>query len=133
RWAYSNSNFVLLGFIIHKLGGKPGGDFMKEGIFEPAGIIKTRYTDIRDIIPNRASGYLLDEDDNNKLINGIYVSNFFSKMGDMGILTTATDLAKWSIAQDKATILDKKTLEQMWTPSKLTTDVEAMGILGVNY
>jgi D-alanyl-D-alanine carboxypeptidase len=133
RWAYSNSNFVLLGFIIHKLAGKPIGDFMKERIFEPAGMKETRYTDIRDIIPNRASGYLLDEDDNNKFINGIYVSNFFSKMGDMGILTTATDLARWSIAQDKATILDKETLEQMWTPSKLNNGLEAMGLVGFNY
>jgi D-alanyl-D-alanine carboxypeptidase len=133
RWAYSNSNFVLLGFIIHKLAGKPIGDFMKERIFGPAGMKETRYTDVREIIPNRASGYLLDEDDNNKLINGLYVSNFFSRMGDMGILTTAADLARWSIAQDKATILDRQTLEQMWAPSKLNNGLEAMGILGVSY
>ena len=51
----------------------------------------------------------------------------------MGILTTATDLARWSMAQDNATILDKQTLNQMWTPSKLKTGVEVMGILGPNY
>jgi CubicO group peptidase (beta-lactamase class C family) len=133
RWAYSNSNFVLLGFIIHKLAGKPIGDFMKERIFAPAGMKETRYTDVRDMIPNRTSGYLLDEDDNNKFINGIYVSNFFSKMGDMGILTTATDLAKWCIAQDHATVLDKQTLQMMWTPVRLNNGLEAMGILGANY
>src|SRR6185436_18727326 len=71
RWAYSNSNFVLLGFIIHKLSGKPIGDFMKERIFGPAGMKETRYTDVPEIILNRAGDYLLDEDDNNKLINGI--------------------------------------------------------------
>jgi len=133
RWAYSNSNFVLLGFIIHRLSGKPTGEFMKERIFGPAGLKETRYTDVSEIISNRSNGYLLDEDDNNKLINGIYVSNFFSKMGDMGILTTATDLARWSIAQDDEKVLDKKTLQQMWTPSRLGADVEAMGIFGVNY
>jgi CubicO group peptidase (beta-lactamase class C family) len=133
RWAYSNSNFVLLGFIIHKLAGKPTGDFMKERIFTPAAMKETRYTDVREIILNRSTGYLLDEDDSNKLINGIYVSNFFSKMGDMGILTTATDLARWSIAQDNATILDRQTLEQMWTPSKLNNGLEAKGILGISY
>lgn len=133
RWAYSNSNFVLLGFIIHKLAGKPIGDFMKERIFEPAGMKETRYTDVREIIPNRASGYLLDEDDNNKFINGIYVSNFFSKMGDMGILTSAADLARWSIAQDKATILDKKTLEQMWSASRLNNGLEVSGLIGGSY
>jgi len=133
RWAYSNSNFVLLGFIIHKLSGKPIGDFMKQRIFGPAQMKETRYTDIFEIIPNRAHGYLLDEDDNNKFINGTYVSNFFSKMGDMGILTTAIDLARWSIAQDNATILDKQTLKEMWTPANLKTGVKAMGILGANY
>ena len=133
RWAYSNSNFVLLGFIIHKLAGKPIGDFMKERIFDRAGMKETRYTDVHEIIPNRSSGYLLDEDANNRLINGEYVSNFFSKMGDMGILTTATDLARWSIAQDEARVLDNQTLEQMWTPSKLVTGVEATGIMGANY
>src|SRR6266496_898102 len=124
RWAYSNSNFVLLGFIIHKLAGKPTGDFIKERIFGPAKMKETRYTDVRNIIFNRASGYLLDEDDNNKLINGNYISNFFSTMGDMGILTTASDLARWSIAQDNTIILDKQTLEHVWTPSKLITGVE---------
>src|SRR6185503_13254566 len=102
-------------------------------IFEPAGMKETRYTDVREIIPNRASGYLLDEDDNNKLINGIYVSNFFSKMGDMGILTSAADLARWSIAQDKATILDKKTLEQMWSASRLNNGLEVSGLIGGSY
>jgi len=133
RWAYSNSNFVLLGFIIHKLAGKPAGDFMKEKIFNPAGMKETRYTDVHEIIPNRASGYLLDEDANNKLINGEYVSNFFSKMGDMGILTTATDLARWSLAQDHATILDKQTLNLMWESAKLKTGIEVMGLVGFNY
>jgi len=133
RWAYSNSNFVLLGFIIHKLSGKSMGDFMKERLFAPAGMKQTRYTSVSEILPNRASGYLLDEDDNNKLINGIYISNFFSTMGDMGILTTATDLARWSIAQDEEKVLDKKILQQMWTPSKLNNNLEAVGILGVNY
>jgi CubicO group peptidase (beta-lactamase class C family) len=133
RWAYSNSNFVLLGFIIHKVSGKFFGDFVKERIFEPAGMKETRYTDVREIIPNRASGYLLDEDDNNKLINGLYVSNFFSRMGDMGILTTATDLARWCIAQDRASVLDKQILQMMWQPSKLNNGFEAMGLVGSNY
>ena len=133
RWAYSNSNFVLLGFIIHKVSGKPLPAFMKERIFDPLNMKETRYTSVTEIIPNRAHGYLLDEDDNNKLINGIYVSNFFSTMGDMGIITTATDLAKWSIAQDEGKILDKQTLQQMWTPSRLNNGLEAMGILGINY
>ncbi len=131
RWAYSNSNFVLLGFIIHKVCGKLQGEFMKERIFDPLGLKETRYTNVSEIIPNRVSGYLLDDD--NKPINGIYVSNFFSTMSDMGIITTATDMAKWSMALDDVKILDKQTLQQMWTPSILNNGVEAMGLFGPNY
>jgi D-alanyl-D-alanine carboxypeptidase len=131
RWAYSNSNFVLLGFIIHKVSGKSQGEFMKERIFDPLGLKETRYTNVSKIIPNRVCGYLLDDD--NKLINGAYISNFFSTMGDMGIITTATDLAKWSMALDDVKILDKQTLQQMWTSSILNDGVEAMGVFGTNY
>jgi len=131
RWAYSNSNFVLLGFIIHKVSGKPQGEFMKERIFDPLGLKETRYTNVSQIIPNRVSGYLLDDD--NKPINGAYISNFFSTMGDMGIITTATDLAKWSMALDDVKLLDKQTLQQMWTSSILNNGAEVMGVLGPNY
>ena len=113
RWAYSNSNFVLLGFIIHKVSGKPLSEFMKEKIFDPLGMKETRYINVREVIPNRASGYLLDDD--NKFVPGLYVSNFFSTTGDMGIITTARDMAKWSIALDNEKILDKQTLQQVWS------------------
>src|SRR5215831_18032582 len=86
RWAYSNANFVLLGFIIHKVSGKPLPEFMKERIFDPAGMKETRYINFTEIIPGRATGYRLDDD--NKLINGLVFSNFYATQGDMGIITT---------------------------------------------
>jgi len=131
RWAYSNSNFVLLGFIIHKLSGKPLPEFMKEKIFDPLRMNETRYINVREVISNRASGYLLDDD--NKLVPGLYVSNFFSTTGDMGIITTPVDMAKWSIALDNERILDKQTLKQMWTPAKLNNGLEVIGLVGNNY
>jgi D-alanyl-D-alanine carboxypeptidase len=131
RWAYSNSNFVLLGFIIHKVSGKTLPEFMKEKIFGPLGMKDTRYINVREVIVNRATGYLLDDD--NRFVPGLYVSNFFSTTGDMGIITTARDMAKWSIALDNEKILDKQILKEMWTPVKLNNGLEGVGILGVNY
>jgi CubicO group peptidase (beta-lactamase class C family) len=49
------------------------------------------------------------------LIHGLYFSNFYASQGEMGIITTATDMAKWSIALDDGKILSKETLQQMWT------------------
>src|SRR5439155_19363788 len=90
RFAYSNSNFVLLGFIVHKISGKTLPEFMKEHVFDPLGMAETVYMTQRDIIPNRAHGYLLDN--NNKLINGDYISDFFSSTGDIGVTTTAGEI-----------------------------------------
>src|SRR4030095_328018 len=131
RWAYSNANFTLLGFIIHKVSGKPLSEFVKERITGPIGMRQTRYENFTEIIPNRATGYLLD--DSNKLIHGLYFSNFYSSQGEMGIITTATDMAKWSIALDDGKILGTETLQQMWTPSKLNSGLEAVGLIGANY
>jgi CubicO group peptidase (beta-lactamase class C family) len=128
RWAYCNAGFVLLGFIVHKVSGMPLPQFMKQNFFDPLGMKETQYVSVSEIIPNRASGYSFD--DNNKLSNGMYISNFYSSLGDMGIITTAGDMAKWSIALDKKKILDKETLEQMWTPAQLKNGMEVTDIAG---
>jgi D-alanyl-D-alanine carboxypeptidase len=131
RWAYSNANFTLLGFIIHKVSGKPLPEFMKERITAPIGMRQTRYENFTEIIPNRATGYLLD--DSNTLIHGLYFSNFYASQGEMGIITTATDMGKWSMAFDEGKLLDKETLQHMWTPSVLNNGLEAVGLVGANY
>lgn len=118
RYAYSNSNFVLLGFIVHKISGETLPAFMKKNVFDKLGMHETVYMTQTDIIPNRAHGYLLN--DSNKLINGNYISDFFSSTGDMGVTTTAGDMAKWSLALGSGKILGKETLAQMWTPEKLS-------------
>ena len=117
KWAYSNSNFVLLGFIVHKVSGKTLPEFMKEYVFGPLGMKETVYMTQTDIILNRAHGYTL----NNKgdLINGSYISDFFSSTGDIGVTTTVIDMAKWSLALDSGKVLDKTTLSEMWSPSVL--------------
>jgi len=42
-----------------------------------------------------------------------------------GVLSTVDDLARWDEAMAKGTLLDKATLEQMWTPARLANGQEA--------
>src|SRR5206468_3139195 len=58
-WAYRNTNYVLLGILIHRLTGKFYGDFLQERIFKPLGMTRTRIISEEDIIPRRAAGYRL--------------------------------------------------------------------------
>ena len=57
KWDYRNTNYVLLGILIHKITGKPYYEFLDERIFKPLGMTSTRLISDRDIIPNRAAGY----------------------------------------------------------------------------
>ena len=128
RFAYSNSNYFLLGFIIQKVSGQSLSEFMSERLFTPAGMTETMRENVPVIVPDRATGYNLN--DSNKLINGAYISNFYSSQGDMGIITTAKDLTKWIIALEGGKILDKESLRQMWTPCKLKSGFEPMDAYG---
>ena len=57
KWDYRNTNYVLLGILIHKITGKPYYEFLDERIFKPLGMTSTLLISDRDIIPNRATGY----------------------------------------------------------------------------
>jgi len=116
RFAYSNSNYALLGFIIRKHIDTSMDEFMRKRVFEPAGMMDTRYEDAFELRPNRAKGYHKGE---NGPINGALISNFYSTIGDCGILTTGKDLAKWGPALVNGKVVSKGQLEKMWTKHQL--------------
>jgi D-alanyl-D-alanine carboxypeptidase len=117
RWAYSNSNYALLGFIIQKHIGTSMDAFMRKRIFEPAGMMDSRYDAAFELRPNRAKGYHWDS---TGVKNGALISNFYSTLGDCGILTTGGDLAKWAPALLSGKIISRAQLEKMWTPHRLS-------------
>lgn len=123
NWAYSNSNYALLGFIIRKHIDSSMDEFMRKRIFEPAGMMDTRYEDAFELRPNRAKGYHVDE---NGVKNGALISNFYSTIGDCGILTTGNDLAKWAPALLSGKIISKTQLEKMWTKYQVNIGIEGI-------
>jgi CubicO group peptidase (beta-lactamase class C family) len=59
KWDYRNTNYALLGVMIHKVTGRSYADYLQERIFKPLGMRSTRLISESDIIPNRSSGYEL--------------------------------------------------------------------------
>ena len=59
RWNYSNTGYVLLGIIVHKVSGQFYGDVLAERVFKPLGMTTARVISEADIVPNRAAGYEL--------------------------------------------------------------------------
>jgi CubicO group peptidase (beta-lactamase class C family) len=116
QWAYSNTNYVLLGILVHKVTGEFYGDFLHQRIFAPLGM-GTRIISESDIIPNRASGYTLVK---GQWKNQDWVSPSLNTTGDGSLLFTTLDLAKWDAALYTTKLLKQSSLDEMWTIQKYT-------------
>jgi CubicO group peptidase (beta-lactamase class C family) len=115
KYNYSNSNFFLLGYIIEQVSGKTYQQYLKENIFEPAGLNSTFYESPTDIIPNRANGYSFSD---GKYWNPDYIS--MSLVYGAGALrSTVSDLYKWHEALYGGKLLKKETFIKAVRPYKL--------------
>jgi CubicO group peptidase (beta-lactamase class C family) len=112
KWDYRNTNYVLLGILIHKITGKPYYEFFNERIFKPLGMTSTRLISDRDIIPNRAAGYEIDD---GQLKNQEWVSPTFNSTADGALYFNVLDLAKWDGALYDTRILKQSSLDRIWT------------------
>jgi CubicO group peptidase (beta-lactamase class C family) len=113
KWNYRNTNYVLLGILIHKVTGKPYADFLVERIFKPLGMTSTRLISEADIIPNRAAGYRINR--NNELKNQEWVSPTFNSTADGTLYFNVLDLAKWDAALYTTRLLKQSSLDRIWT------------------
>jgi CubicO group peptidase (beta-lactamase class C family) len=120
--AYSNTGFYLLGMLIEKVTGRPYGEAMAERIFRPLQMTATRRDTPSTVVPNRASGYLFT---GHPFQNAEYTSATWA-YAEGGLLSTAADLAKWDIALSAGALLDRPTLDLMWTPTTLRNGEKAV-------
>jgi CubicO group peptidase (beta-lactamase class C family) len=112
KWDYRNTNYLLLGLIIQKTSGKPYAEYLDERIFKPLGMTSTRLISERDIIPNRAAGYELEE---GQLKNQEWVSPTFNRTADGALYFNVLDLAKWDEALYTTRLLTRSSLDRIWT------------------
>lgn len=117
KWSYSNVGYVTLGILISKVTGKFYGDFLQERIFRPLGMTTARMISEADIVPNRAAGYRMPK---GELKNQEWVSPSMNTTADGSLYLTVLDMAKWDAALYTEKLLKKSSLDQMWTPVKLS-------------
>ncbi|MCG6949622.1 MAG: beta-lactamase family protein [Acidobacteria bacterium] len=115
-WNYSNTGYFLLSMIVEGVEGKPLGEVLEDRIFEPVGMTRTRMADPETIIPDRAAGYWVDK--SGELINR-RPTETSSTLGAGGLLSTASDLAKWDAALYGENVLSNESKRQMWTGAVL--------------
>lgn len=57
RWSYSNTGYLLLGVIVEKASGQSYYDYVREHVYEPAGMTDTDAFEVDAVVPNLAQGY----------------------------------------------------------------------------
>ena len=123
QYHYSNSAFVLLGLIVQHVSGMPFPKFLHDRIFAPLHMDSTvAYVKGESRVPDRAYGYTGDSAGH---FTRTDQSSTSATLGDGGIYTSVTDMAKWSDALDHATLVDSAMMREAWSPTMLTTGKES--------
>jgi CubicO group peptidase (beta-lactamase class C family) len=110
--SYSDTGYVLLGFVINRVAGMFYGDYLQQRVFAPLGMSRTRVISDADIISDRASGY--EKEESGALRNQSYVSPALNRTADGSLYSTVLDLIKWDRALYGDAVLPQTQLERMW-------------------
>jgi CubicO group peptidase (beta-lactamase class C family) len=84
--AYSDTAYVLLGFVIGRVAGEFYGDLLATRVFRPLRMERTRIVSDADVIPGRASGY--QRDAAGRLRNQNYVAPALNRTADGSLYST---------------------------------------------
>jgi CubicO group peptidase (beta-lactamase class C family) len=121
KYSYSNSNFLILGYIVEKVSGMSYGDYLAQNIFEPLGMENTGIMSIgsppenmarghtRPGVPVRyytAGGEIIDDTANS--VKGAYgAGRLYSTVGDLWI---------WDRALKTEKLISKEYIDMMFYP-----------------
>jgi CubicO group peptidase (beta-lactamase class C family) len=110
KYSYSNSNYVLLGVILEKVGGKAYGDLLREKVLEPLGMrdtgVEQRVDDAQLAIGYKPHG-VRDVRAEPVDPSWLYAAG--------AVYSTVGDLAKWTQALQTGAILSREDVTLMWS------------------
>ena len=117
QWRYSISGYVVLGLIVAKISGKSFREFLRGRIFTPLKMSQTvAYQEGQNAVANRAYGHSKDTNAWKETDQ----SPTSATLGDGGIYSSLTDLAKWDEALAQHTLLSEKEMQPALTPVQLS-------------
>ncbi len=115
KYSYSNSNYLLLGYIVQLVSGENYHQYMAEHVIKPAGLQHTLYADEHMAVPGRVQGYthyrgVFDNCDYQTLSLGF-------ACGDL--LSTTEDLFNWNKAVLSGKLISAPSVRKAFSPYKL--------------
>ncbi len=114
KWNYSNSGYLLLGYLIEKISGESYEKFVQENIFTPLGMQDSGYDSNSAVIAHRAAGYAPGP---KGMVNAGFI-NMTVPHAAGGLYSTTGDLLRWEQGLFGGRLLSAASLQKMTTPFK---------------
>ena len=114
RMNYSNSGYVLLGYLIEQISGQSYAQFVTENLFAPLGMTDSGYDSNASVIARRASGYAPGA---NGPVNAGFIHMSIPHAAG-ALYSTAEDLLRWEQGLFGGKIMSAASLRKMTTPFK---------------
>ncbi len=111
KYAYDNTGYIILGYIIEKVSGQPYADYVAQHIFQPLGMKNTGYDVSSQILPKRAAGY---QPGKGGWQNTDYLDMTVPYAAG-SLYSTVDDLLIWDRALATGKILTEASRQAMWT------------------
>jgi CubicO group peptidase (beta-lactamase class C family) len=110
RNSYCNAGYVLLTYIIEQVSGQSYENYLQQHILQPLGMNNTNVDFNRKLTTNRAAGYHMEKE----FIQPEY-ANMSAMSGAAALYSTAEDLYLWDRALYTEVLVNKHTLDRMFT------------------
>jgi CubicO group peptidase (beta-lactamase class C family) len=134
KYQYSNSGYLLLAEIVHRVSGMSFREFALKNILEPLGMKNSHFhDDFYEIVKNRAMSYLRHPKRKNEYT--AFISRF-DLVGSGGLYTTVEDLFLWDQNFYHGSVGGKEVIETVLTRGKLNDNSEqdyAFGLVHGQY
>jgi CubicO group peptidase (beta-lactamase class C family) len=122
RYAYSNTNYLILGYIVEVISGLSYGDYLAQNIFEPLGMKNTGIFDVKKPPENMAVGYMRSGEpvryftDDGEIItdSACFVTGSY---GCGCLYSTVGDLYLWDKALSTEKLISTSYINMMFNPT----------------
>lgn len=116
RWRFSYADYIVLGFIIRRVGGESYADLLSRRVFAPLGMRTAQLIDEIGVVPNRAAGYELRD---GELRNAEWVSPTANSTADGSLYLSILDYARWDAAAVDRRVLKPESWAALGRPAQL--------------
>lgn len=122
KMSYSNSGYLVLGYVIEQISGGSYANFVRENIFRPLGMKDSGYDSNTAIIPRRAAGYTPSPAGP---VNAAFIHMSIPHAAG-ALYSTTEDLLRWELGLFGGNVISATSLSKMTTPFK---DDYAFGLM----